>query len=204
MGIPRLPDDQLVSPPPAPEYPKVLHFYGYKLYETFDETNDEDMERVGKISGASVHIPLHSHVVSKPNGVLVFLALHDPELGIITPRSGCSKVPYKPLLDKFEAELGINAGPAWFPEDGLIFRPGYTARDYAKSIEPLWWKLWRPYQYISIVSWPLATNFNCKLTLIPVLRRPRNILAYDNVPTEISSREARNSSTLPHGAKNGS
>ncbi|KAJ7719952.1 hypothetical protein B0H16DRAFT_1739130 [Mycena metata] len=143
MAIPpRLPDDQLVPPPPVPESSTLL-FYGYKLYDSFDPKNTEHLKRVGKISVASVRMPMHTHPVRKPNIVLVFLALYDPndpELGIVTPRSGCFKIPHQPLLDNFEAYLGIKGGPAWFPEDGLIFPAGYTARDYVKSIEP-WWEL---------------------------------------------------------------
>ncbi|KAJ7784706.1 hypothetical protein B0H16DRAFT_1877112 [Mycena metata] len=133
-----LPDDQIEPPPPAPEYPKVLYFYGYKLYDSFDETNEEELERVGRVLGAQLHIPRHSCLVTEPDVVLVFLALNDPELGVITPRHGCFKIPHKPLLDKFESELGIEGGPAWFPDDGLIFRGGQTARDYLRGTRPLW------------------------------------------------------------------
>jgi hypothetical protein len=69
----------------------------------------------------------HAQVVYTPSAFLVFLALSDPEVNIITPRPGSSKLPCDDLRE-LERAIGISFAPEWYLEDGLIFPPGVRPR----------------------------------------------------------------------------
>ncbi|KAJ7137733.1 hypothetical protein C8R44DRAFT_868112 [Mycena epipterygia] len=135
--FPPLEDSELALPPPPPER-TGSYFYGYKLFDNdYDEKLDEHQERMGKIINAVGGLKLYAQLAWQTPTVIAFLAIYHPDVGLVTPRAGNSRIPCQTRLEMFQKEIGIDFGPSWQIDDGSIFQKGYTVKDWLRSIQPI-------------------------------------------------------------------
>ncbi|KAJ7169108.1 hypothetical protein C8R43DRAFT_1103421 [Mycena crocata] len=126
MHFPPLPDEETAMPPPPPD-PEGSFYYGYKIFDgNFDETIPDHDARLGRAMCAASRLGPYTEIFCELPTVVVYLALYNPKLGIVTHPAGRSRVPGPQHLNALEKEMGVDGGPVWLKDENFISWKNYT------------------------------------------------------------------------------
>ncbi|KAK7064713.1 hypothetical protein R3P38DRAFT_56026 [Favolaschia claudopus] len=113
------------SPSPKPKQNKI-YLFGFRPFDDrFDSTDIAHRTVLGKLYAQMAgDVSSHTNITTnaKAGFAMVWFAVSDPELVIVTTIHGSTRIPYARHLEKLQDILGLEEGPMWVPDDGMVFR----------------------------------------------------------------------------------